>query len=197
MTRTVKPGISAVSPPISAQPDWAHPSATPLTTIAATPRRVPRMRSNPRKWLRALTTISFTHIATTQFRSIVDAALDRDLDLGADAIVGGDENRVNETSGPEVEQSPESAQFGVGAGRRVARANGRIRSTRRLPRQCRRRNLRKSRLGLCRASRLREAWKIALVARQDARTSRKSGSFPDRSPFMLALRRHPSNARFQ
>ena len=44
------------------------------------------------------------------------AALDGDLDLGADAIICGDEDRVLEAGGLEVEQAAEAADFRVGAG---------------------------------------------------------------------------------
>ena len=44
---------------------------------------------------------------------VVHAGLDRDLDLGADAVVGGDQHRVLETCALEVEQSAEAADLGV------------------------------------------------------------------------------------
>ena len=46
----------------------------------------------------------------------MQAGLDRDLDLGADAIGGRDQNRILEARGLEVEQPAEAADFGVGAG---------------------------------------------------------------------------------
>ena len=49
---------------------------------------------------------------------VVEAGLDRDLDLGADAVVGGDQHRVLEARALEVEQSAEAADLGVGAGPR-------------------------------------------------------------------------------
>jgi hypothetical protein len=48
-----------------------------------------------------------------------EAGVDRDLELGADTVGRGDENRVLETGGPEVEQSAEAA-----GGRRPRRAVG-------------------------------------------------------------------------
>ena len=48
----------------------------------------------------------------------VQAGLDRDLDLGADAIGGRDQNRVLEARGLQIEQAAEPADFGVGAGAR-------------------------------------------------------------------------------
>ncbi len=51
--------------------------------------------------------------------------VDRDLQLGADAVIGGDENRIGEAGGLEVEQAAEAADFAVGAG--AARgAHGRL-----------------------------------------------------------------------
>ena len=47
----------------------------------------------------------------------MQAGLDRDLDLGADAVGGRDQDRVLEAGRLEVEQSAEAADFGVGARR--------------------------------------------------------------------------------
>ena len=46
----------------------------------------------------------------------MQAGLDRDLDLGADAIGGGDQNRVLEARRLQIEQPAKPADFGVGAG---------------------------------------------------------------------------------
>jgi len=46
----------------------------------------------------------------------VQSGVDRDLDLGADAIGGGHQNRILEARGLQVEQSAKAADFGVGAG---------------------------------------------------------------------------------
>ena len=46
----------------------------------------------------------------------MQAGLDRDLDLGADAVGRGDQDRVLEAGGLEVEQPAEAADLGVGAG---------------------------------------------------------------------------------
>ena len=46
----------------------------------------------------------------------MDAALDGDLDLGAHAIIGGDQDRVGETGRLQIEQTAKAADFGVGAG---------------------------------------------------------------------------------
>jgi len=45
----------------------------------------------------------------------VDAGLDRDLQLGADAVVGGDQHRIPVAAGLEVEETAEAAELGVGA----------------------------------------------------------------------------------
>ena len=50
--------------------------------------------------------------------AVMQPGLDRDLDLGADAIGRRDQHRILETGGLEVEQAAESADFGVGAGAR-------------------------------------------------------------------------------
>ena len=46
----------------------------------------------------------------------MQAGLDRDLELGADAVGGGDQNRILEARRLEVEQPAETADLGVGAG---------------------------------------------------------------------------------
>ena len=47
---------------------------------------------------------------------VVQAGLDRDLELGADAVGGGDQDRILEARRLEVEQAAEAADLGVGAG---------------------------------------------------------------------------------
>ena len=46
----------------------------------------------------------------------MDAGLDRDLDLRADAVIRRDEDRVGKPGGLEVEEPAEAADLGVGAG---------------------------------------------------------------------------------
>ena len=46
----------------------------------------------------------------------MQAGLDRDLHLGADAVGGGDQNRILEARGLEVEQPAKAANLGVSAG---------------------------------------------------------------------------------
>ena len=53
------------------------------------------------------------------------AGIDGDLELGADAVIGGDQHRIDEAGGLEVEQAAEAADLGVGA-RPAGRADGRL-----------------------------------------------------------------------
>ena len=46
---------------------------------------------------------------------VVNAGVDRDLDLGSDAVVRGDQHRILEARALEIEQSAEAADLGVGA----------------------------------------------------------------------------------
>ena len=46
---------------------------------------------------------------------VVAAGLDGDLDLGSDAVIGGDQDRVLEPRPFEVEQAAKAANFGIGA----------------------------------------------------------------------------------
>ena len=60
--------------------------------------------------------------------------LDGDLELGADAVVGGDQQRIAKAGRLEVEQPAEPAEPGVARrGRAVALASGLIASTSALP----------------------------------------------------------------
>ena len=63
----------------------------------------------------------------------VARSLDRDLDLGADAIGRRDQDRVGKTGRFEVEKAAEAADLGVRPGRAVLRRSGLIKSTMRLP----------------------------------------------------------------
>ena len=49
---------------------------------------------------------------------VVARSFNRDFDFGADAIGGGDQDRVGKTGGFEVEQAAEAADFGAGPGAR-------------------------------------------------------------------------------
>ena len=48
----------------------------------------------------------------------MQAGLDRDLDLGADAVGRGDQDGILEAGRLEVEQAAEAADLGIGAGAR-------------------------------------------------------------------------------
>ena len=65
---------------------------------------------------------------------VVPAGVDGDLELGADAVVGGDQDGVHEARRLEVEQRAEAAEVGAGArpARRAA-ASGLMASTSALP----------------------------------------------------------------
>ncbi len=47
---------------------------------------------------------------------IVDACFDGDAKLGADAVIGGNQNRVGKPCGLEIEQAAKAADFPIGAG---------------------------------------------------------------------------------
>ena len=58
---------------------------------------------------------------------------DGDLELGADAVIGGDQHRIGEARRLEVEQPAEAADLAVGARPPVERTSGLIFSTMALP----------------------------------------------------------------
>jgi len=62
----------------------------------------------------------------------VQARIDGDLQLGADPVGGGDDQRIGKARRLQVEQGPEPAEAGIRA-RRVDFARGLIASTRALP----------------------------------------------------------------
>src|SRR3546814_4300249 len=57
-----------------------------------------------------------THRDEIDADAVVPIMVDREFELGADAVIGGDEQRIGETRGLEIEQAAETAQNGVGAG---------------------------------------------------------------------------------
>ena len=122
------PGISAVSPPISAQPACRQPSAMP-STIAAPMSGVELAGGEiveEEQRLGALDDESLTHMATRSMPMVsCTPGLDGDLQLGADAVGGRDQHRVVEAGGLEVEQPAEAADLGVGA-RPARRAHQRL-----------------------------------------------------------------------
>ena len=115
------PGISAVSPPISAQPAWRQPSAIEATTAAATvvvelPASV---IIEEEQRLGALDDeVVGAHRDQVDADAVVAAELDRQLELGPDAVVGGDQQRIVIARRLQIEEAAESAKLGVGAGPR-------------------------------------------------------------------------------
>ena len=97
------PGISAVSPPISAQPACRQPSAMPAITeravchvelaageIVEEEQRLGALRQQ----------VVDAHGDEIDADGGVPAGVDGDLELGADAVVGGDQDRVLEAGAP-------------------------------------------------------------------------------------------------
>ncbi len=104
---------------MSAQPDSAQPSAIAFDDCGGDILVEPACGKivEKQKRLRALDDdVVDAHRDQIDADRVVDAALDRDLHLGADAVVGGDENRVDESGRFQIEKAAKSAQFRVGAG---------------------------------------------------------------------------------
>ena len=59
--------------------------------------------------------------------------LDRQLQLGADAVVRGDQQRIRVAGRLQVEETAEAAELGIGPGRAVDRASGPMVFTSALP----------------------------------------------------------------
>ena len=124
------PGISAVSPPISAQPACRQPSAMPATI--ATPTSGVELAGGEiveeEQRLGALhDEVVDAHRDEVDADRVVDAGLDGDLELGADAVVGRDQDRVAESPAALRSNSPPKPPISASApGRRVARTSGLI-----------------------------------------------------------------------
>ena len=104
---------------MSAQPARRQPSAMPLTM--ATPIFGAELAGGEiveeEQRLGALDDdVVDAHRDEIDADRVVDAGLDGDLHLGADAVIGGDEDRVLETGRLEIEQAAEAADLRVGAG---------------------------------------------------------------------------------
>ena len=115
------PGISAVSPPISAQPAWRQPSAIAgddaLGDVAL--ELAGREIVEEEQRLGALhDQIVDAHRDEIDADPVVAIAVDRELELGADAVVGRDQQRIVEARRLEIEEAAEAAQLGIGAGAR-------------------------------------------------------------------------------
>ena len=112
------PGISAVSPPISAQPAWRQPSAIEAITRSATPLSsfAGGEIIEEEERLGALDDqIVGAHRDEIDADAVVPAAVDRELELGADAVIGGDQQRIAIARRLEIEEAAEAAERGVRA----------------------------------------------------------------------------------
>ena len=107
------PGISAVSPPMSAQPAVAQPSAIPSmirgghVDIELAGREVveEEERLGP-----LADKIVDAHRDEVDADGVDDAGVDRDAKLGADTVGRGDEDRIAVARGLEVEERAEPAE---------------------------------------------------------------------------------------
>ena len=93
------PGISAVSPPISAQPACRQPSAMPATTaraVADVELAGGEIVQEEQRLGALHQQVVDAHGDEIDADGVVPAGLDGDLELGADAVVGGDQDRVLE-----------------------------------------------------------------------------------------------------
>ena len=115
------PGISAVSPPTRAQPACRQPSAMPPITSRAVRHRQPAggVVVEEEQGLGALHhQVVDAHRDEVDADRVVPADLDGELQLGADAVGGGDQDRVGEAGGLQVEQRAEAADAADRAGPR-------------------------------------------------------------------------------
>ena len=113
------PGISAVSPPTRAQPASAQPSAMPA--ITARGLRHLQMPGGEivqeEQRLGALhDQVVDAHRHQVDAHLVVQPGLDRNLQLGADAVGGRYQDRVGESRGAQVEQRAETADPAQRAG---------------------------------------------------------------------------------
>ena len=118
------PGISAVSPPTSAQPASRQPSAMPSITAAAasTSRLAGGEIVEEEQRLGALADeVVDAHGDEVDADGVVLAGVDGELELGADAVGGGDQHRVGVARRLEVEERAEAAEARDDAGARGRR----------------------------------------------------------------------------
>ncbi len=107
------PGISAVSPPTSAQPACLQPSAMPLMTVrACSTDSLPGGKIiQKEQWFSALhDEVVDAHRDQVDADGIMQSGLHGDFQLGANAVGGGDQNRVDEAGRLQVEQRAKAAQ---------------------------------------------------------------------------------------
>jgi hypothetical protein len=102
LARGYMPGISAVSPPISAQPACSQPAAMPLTTSVATATSsLPQAKVvEEEQRLGALhQDVVHAHRHEVDADGVVAVQLEGELELGADAVGAGDQHRLAVVSG--------------------------------------------------------------------------------------------------
>ena len=147
------PGISAVSPPISAQPAWRQPSAMPAIDAlgdAGVELAGGEIVEEEQRLGALHDQVVDAHRDQVDADAVVPVVLDRELELGADAVVRRDQQRIGEARRLQIEEAAEAAEIGIGArAARVAFARA-ARSPR--PARCRRRSRRRPRRR-CRALR--------------------------------------------
>ena len=101
---------------MSAQPASRQPLAMPAMTARAGRHVEPPRREvvEEEQGLRALhDEVVDAHRDEVDADRVVAAALDGDLELGADAVVGRDQDRVDEAGALQVEEAAEAAEIGV------------------------------------------------------------------------------------
>jgi hypothetical protein len=104
------PGISAVSPPTSAQPARRQPSAMPATTRLDVEPAAGIVVEEEQRLGALHHDVVDAHRHQVDADRVGDARFDRDLELGADAVGARDKDRILEARCLEVEQSTEAAQ---------------------------------------------------------------------------------------
>ena len=112
------PGISAVSPPISAQPACRQPSAMPADDRRALIRveLAGGEIVEEEQRLGALhDQVVDAHGDEVDADRVVPAGVDGDLQLGADAVIGRDQHRIGEARGLKVEEPAEAADLAIRA----------------------------------------------------------------------------------
>jgi nucleotide-binding universal stress UspA family protein len=108
------PGISAVSPPISAQPACRQPAAMPSTILDAdlgVELAGGEIVEEEQRLGTLHDEIVDAHRNEIDADRIVVAGIDGDLQLGADAVIGRHQDRVDEACGLEVEKTAEAADL--------------------------------------------------------------------------------------
>jgi hypothetical protein len=129
------PGISAVSPPISAQPASRSPGdaaddCRALFRVELSGGEVIEKEQR----LRALDhQVVDAHGDEIDADGIVDAGFDRHLELGPHAVIGGDQHRIGKARRLEIEQPAKPPISPSAPGLRVARTSGLMRLTISLP----------------------------------------------------------------